>query len=41
MEKMFAKDLAESTPILWDEWRKRPVSDAVGEWVAHLFFRWL
>jgi len=41
MEKMFARDLAESNPIRWDQWRKRPVPDEVGEWVAHLFFRWL
>jgi cardiolipin synthase len=41
MEKMFARDLAESNPILWDDWKKRPASDAVGEWVSHLFFRWL
>jgi cardiolipin synthase A/B len=41
MEKMFARDLAESTPIQWDRWRRRPVSDRIGQWVAHLFFRWL
>jgi cardiolipin synthase len=41
MEKMFARDLAESTAIQWDKWRRRPVSDRIGQWVAHLFFRWL
>jgi cardiolipin synthase len=41
MEKMFAKDLAKSNPIRWEQWKRRPVSDEVGQWVAHLFFRWL
>jgi len=41
MEKMFAKDLAESNPIARDQWKRRPFSDEVEQWVAHLFFRWL
>jgi cardiolipin synthase A/B len=41
MEKMFTRDLAESNPIQWDAWRRRPVLDKVRQWVAHLFFRWL
>jgi len=41
MEKMFARDLAESTPIQWEKWKRRPVPDKIGQWVAHLFFRWL
>jgi cardiolipin synthase len=41
MEKMFAKDLAASNPIARDQWKRRPVSDEVEQWVAHLFFRWL
>jgi len=41
MEKMFARDLAESDPIPWATWRKRSVSNKLGQWVAHLFFRWL
>jgi len=41
MEKTFARDLAESDAIHWDKWRRRPESDKIGEWVAHLFFRWL
>jgi cardiolipin synthase len=41
MEKMFAKDIAESDQIRWDEWRKRPLFPRVGEWFAHLFSHWM
>ena len=41
METMFAADLAESDPILWEKWRKRPLFQRIMEWSAHLFSRWL
>jgi cardiolipin synthase len=41
MEKMFARDLADSKPILWEEWKKRPYLPRVREWFVNLFVRWL
>lgn len=41
MEKMFARDLAESDQVRWEEWKKRPLSLKIREWVSHLFARWL
>jgi len=41
MEKMFARDLAESDQIQWEEWKKRPLFSRIGEWFAHLFVHWL
>ncbi len=41
MEKMFAKDLAESEEVRWNTWKRRPLADKIKEWVAHLFLRWL
>jgi len=41
MEKTFARDLAESNPIEWNAWKRRPLRDKIGQWFAHLFFRWL
>jgi cardiolipin synthase len=41
MEKMFAKDLAESDQIQWEEWKKRPLFPRIREWVAHLFSHWM
>ncbi|MGZ6208197.1 MAG: cardiolipin synthase [Syntrophales bacterium] len=41
MEKMFARDLAESDQIQWEEWKKRPLLPRIREWFAHLFDRWL
>lgn len=41
MEKNFAKDLAESHPIQWEEWKERPLFSKMREWFAHLFVRWL
>jgi cardiolipin synthase len=41
MEKMFARDLAESDLIQWEEWKKRPLFPRISEWFAHFFVRWL
>ena len=41
MEKMFARDLAESDQIQWAEWRKRPLVPRIREWLAHLFSHWM
>ena len=41
MEAMFARDLADSKPILWKEWQKRPLFPRMGEWFLNLFVRWL
>jgi cardiolipin synthase A/B len=41
MEQMFARDLAESKPILWKDWKKRPWIPRVGEWFVNLFVRML
>ena len=41
MEKMFARDIAESDPILPAEWKKRPLYPRFREWLAHLIRRWL
>jgi len=41
MEQMFARDLAESKPILWEAWQKRALLPRFGEWFVHLFFRWM
>lgn len=41
MEEMFARDLAESDQIQWEEWKERPLADRIREWFAHLFARWL
>ena len=41
MEKMFARDIAESDEVRLDEWEKRPLLPRVKEWVAHLFAHWL
>lgn len=41
MEKMFARDLAESDQIQLEEWKKRPLFQRVSEWFAHLFARWM
>jgi cardiolipin synthase len=39
MEKMFARDLAESDQIRWEDWRKRPLLSRIREGLAHLFSR--
>lgn len=41
MEKMFKKDLAESEPILWEQWQKRPLLPRAWGWFVNLFDRWL
>ncbi len=41
MEKMFARDLAESDQIQWEEWKKRPLLQKIKEWFAHLFSHWM
>jgi cardiolipin synthase len=41
MEEMFARDLADSRQIHWDEWEKRPWLPRVREWFVNLFVRWL
>ncbi len=41
MEKMFAGDLAESDEVRWQEWKKRPLSLKVKEWLSHLLAHWL
>jgi cardiolipin synthase A/B len=41
MEKVFARDLEESDPILGEEWEKRPLTSKFQEWVYHLFSHWL
>ena len=41
MEKMFAKDLANSRQIQWDAWKDRSLSPRVIEWFVNLFVKWL
>ena len=41
MEKMFARDLADSKQIHWEEWKKRPLLPRLREWFVNLFIRWL
>jgi len=37
MEKMFARDLAESEGIRWETWKERPLFLKIREWFSHLF----
>ena len=37
MEKMFARDFAESDEIRWEEWKERPLLLKFWEWFSHLF----
>lgn len=41
MEKMFARDLAESDQIQWKKWEKRPLWQKLKESFAHLFSHWM
>jgi cardiolipin synthase len=41
MEKTFAKDLAESHEIKWEEWQERSLFSHLKEWFAHLFDHWM
>ena len=37
MEEMFARDLAQSDRIRWEEWKKRSLPLKIREWFSHLF----
>jgi cardiolipin synthase len=41
MERMFAKDIAQSDQIQWVTWEKRPLVQKLKESLAHVFFRWM
>jgi cardiolipin synthase len=41
MEKMFARDIAQSHEIRLEEWEERPVLPRIREWFAHQFAHWL
>ncbi|MGZ3614279.1 MAG: cardiolipin synthase [Syntrophales bacterium] len=41
MEKTFAKDLAQSHEIKWEEWQERSLFSQLQEWFAHLFDHWM
>lgn len=41
MEDMFSRDLEQSDIITKEKWDKRPISDRIREWFAHLFSRLL
>jgi cardiolipin synthase len=41
MESMFARDLAESDQVRWEEWKRRPVLLKIREWFSHLLAHWL
>jgi len=41
MERMFTGDLAESDEVRWQEWKKRPLSLKVKEWLSHVLAHWL
>jgi cardiolipin synthase len=41
MEKLFAKDIAESHEIKREEWQARSLLSQIREWFAHLFDHWL
>jgi cardiolipin synthase A/B len=41
MEQMFARDLADSKPIVLQEWKARPLLPRMGDWFVNLFLRWL
>jgi len=41
MEQMFAKDLADSKAIRWEEWKDSPGLPRVRDWLVNLFVRWL
>ena len=41
MEKMFARDLAESDQVRWEEWKRRPLRIKIREWFSHLLAHWL
>ena len=41
LEKMFARDLAESDQIHWEDWKKRPLVQKIRERFAHVFSHWM
>jgi cardiolipin synthase len=41
MERMFARDLAQSDQIHRDRWGKRPLLQKLKESFAHIFYRWM
>jgi cardiolipin synthase len=41
MEKMFVRDLAESSEIQREKWEKRSLFTRIREWFAHLFSHWM
>ena len=41
MEAMFEKDIAESNQIHLEQWKKRPLSEKMREWLARLLQYWL
>ena len=41
MEKMFARDLAESDQIQLDKWKNQPLFQKIKETYAHLFSKWM
>lgn len=41
MEEMFAEDMAASEEVLPEEWRQRPLTDRLKQWMAHVFKYWL
>jgi cardiolipin synthase len=41
LETVFEADLRESHQIRAEEWKSRPVTDRVKEWMTRLFRRWL
>ena len=41
MEAVFEEDLGQSSQVLLEEWKKRPLTDRVMEWFINLFGRWL
>jgi len=41
MEKMFVRDLENSSQIQLDAWENRPLLPRVREWFVNLFIRWL
>jgi len=41
MENMFARDLANSRQIQWEEWKSRPFLPKARDWFLNLFSRWL
>ena len=41
MEKMFARDLAESDQIQWETWKKRSLLQKFQEGFAHIFSHWM